>query len=327
MKAIVIETPGESPTLAWTDVEAPRPQGNEVLIRVAATGINRADLMQCAGRYPPPPGASPYPGLECAGEVVAIGEHCHRFEVGDAVCALLSGGGYAELVAVPEGQVLPVPAGVSVEHAAGIPEVFATAYANLYMEANAEPGESLLVHAGASGVGTAAIGLSRLHGNPCYVTVGGADKVSRCLELGVSGASDRHVERFADKVHEWTEGRGVDVILDPVGASYYNDNLACLATDGRLVLVGLMDGHQIDSSLVPVLRKRLRIIGSTLRNRSSEYKSHVMFELRRAAWDAFAAGDIHVEIDRVYPIEEIHAAHERMRSNENIGKILLKIAP
>ena len=325
MKAIVIESPGEHPELAWREVEDATAGAGEILIRVTAAGINRADLMQCAGLYPPPPGASPYPGLECAGRVVAVGENCAGFEVGDAVCALLSGGGYAELVAVPEGQVLGVPDGVSIEHAAGIPEVFATAYANLYLEAAAKAGEVFLVHAGASGVGTAAIALARVSGNPCYVTVGGEEKASRCLALGAAGALMRHAESFVDKVREWTEGRGVDVILDPVGAGYFNDNLASLATDGRLVLIGLMDGHRIASSLLPVLQKRLSVIGSTLRNRSIEYKSRIMSELHREVWPAFECGEIQVEIDSVFAIGDIEAAHQRMRSNANVGKILLKI--
>ena len=326
MKAIVIEAPGEQPKLAWQEVEDAKPGAGEVLIRVAAAGVNRADLMQCAGGYPPPPGASPYPGLECAGVVVEVGAQCETFRIGDTVCALLSGGGYAEFVAVPEGQVLPVPEGVSIEHAAGIPEVFATAYANLYMEAAACPGEVSLVHAGASGVGTAAIGLARLLGNPCYVTVGDEEKVARCLDLGASGACDRHAESFAEKVQDWTDGRGVDVILDPVGASYYNDNLSSLAIDGRLVLIGLMDGHRIQSSLVPVLRKRLRIVGSTLRNRSVEYKSRVMSALQSTVWPAFEDASLQVEVDRVFPISEIEAAHNHMRANANVGKIVLKLS-
>ncbi len=326
MKAIVIEEPGEQPKLAWQDVEDARPAAGEVLIRVVASGINRADLMQCAGGYPPPPGASPYPGLECAGVVVEVGAQCQRFGVGDAVCALLSGGGYAELVAVPEGQVLPVPEGVSIDHAAGIPEVFATAYANLYIEAAAHSGEVLLVHAGASGVGTAAIGLAHLLGNPCYVTVGGEEKAARCLDLGASGACDRYAESFVEKVQGWTDGRGMDVILDPVGAGYYNDNLSSLALDGRLVLIGLMDGHRIQSSLLPVLRKRLRIVGSTLRNRSLQYKARVMSSLHEKIWPAFESGRIQVQVDRMFPISDIEAAHSHMRANANIGKILLKIS-
>ena len=326
MKAIVIEAPGEQPKLAWQEVEDAKPGAGEVLIRVAAAGVNRADLMQCAGGYPPPPGASPYPGLECAGVVAQVGARCETFRVGDTVCALLSGGGYAELAAVPEGQVLPVPEGVSIEHAAGIPEVFATAYANLYMEAAACAGEVFLVHAGASGVGTASIGLARLLGNPCYVTVGGEEKMARCLDLGASGACDRHADSFVEKVQDWTDGRGVDVILDPVGASYYNDNLSSLAIDGRLVLIGLMDGHRIQSSLVPALRKRLRIVGSTLRNRSVEYKSRVMSALQREVWPAFEDASLQVEIDRVFHISDIQAAHDHMRANANVGKIVLQIA-
>ena len=325
MKAIVIENPGPKVNLAWTKVENPTPGEGEILIRVAAAGVNRADLMQCAGFYPPPPGASPYPGLECAGEVVSVGLGCQKFQAGDAVCALLSGGGYAELVAVPEGQALPVPDGVSVTEAAGIPEVFATAYANLYLEAAAKRDETFLVHAGGSGVGTAAVALAGLRGNPCYVTLGGEEKARRCLDLGAAGACDRHSESFVDKVKEWTQGRGVDVILDPVGASYFNDNLACLAMDGTLVLIGLMSGHKVDTSLAPMLRKRLKIVGSTLRNRSIEYKSRVMAELEANVWPSFEQGVLKPEIDSIFPIAEVANAHQRMRSDVNFGKILLAL--
>lgn len=325
MKAIVVENPGPKAHLAWTEVEDARPKEGEILIRPAAAGVNRADLMQCAGFYPPPAGASPYPGLECAGEVVAVGPGYQRFQVGDAVCALLSGGGYAELVAVPEGQALPVPKGVSVIEAAGIPEVFATAYANLYMEAAAQPDERVLVHAGGSGVGTAAIGLAGLRGNPCYVTVGCGEKARRCLGLGASGACDRHSESFVEKVNEWTQGRGVDVILDPVGAHYFNDNLACLAMDGRLVLIGLMGGHKIDSTLAPMLRNRLKIVGSTLRNRSTAYKSRVMLELEQYVWPSFASKALKPEVDCVIPINQVAKAHGHMRADANFGKILLRM--
>ncbi len=325
MKAICIENPGPKANLAWTEVEDAAPGEGEILIRVAAAGINRADLMQSVGMYPPPLGASPYLGLECAGEAVALGAGCKRFQKGEAVCALLSGGGYAELVAVPEGQALPVPEGVSLTEAAGIPEVYATAYANLYMEAAAKAGETFLVHAGGSGVGTAAIALAGLNDNPCYVTLGGEEKARRCLGLGAAGACDRHRESFVDKVKEWTQGRGVDVILDPVGASYFNDNLACLAMDGTLVLIGLMSGHKVDTSLVPMLRKRLKIVGTTLRNRSIKYKSRVMAELEANVWPSFAQGVLKPQIDSVYPIREVADAHQRMRSDANFGKILLTL--
>ncbi len=325
MKAIVIDNPGPEVNLAWTEVEDAEPAEGEILIRVAVAGVNRADLMQCAGFYPPPPGASLYPGLECAGEVVSVGTGCTTFQTGDAVCALLSGGGYAELVTVPEGQALPIPEGISATEAAGIPEVFATAYANLYMEAAAEPGETFLVHAGGSGVGTAAIALAGLRDNPCYVTLGGEEKARRCLELGAAGACDRHSESFVEKVKEWTQGRGVDVILDPVGAGYFNDNLACLAMDGTLVLIGLMSGHKVDSSLVPMLQKRLKIVGSTLRNRSIRYKSRVMAELKTNVWSSFEQGVLKLEVDGVYPIKDVAYAHQRMRSDASFGKILLTL--
>ena len=323
MKAILVDNPGPNASLAWREVEDAAPSQGEILLRVAAAGINRADLMQRAGRYPPGPGASPYLGLECAGEVLALGAGVSRFQVGDPVCALLSGGGYAERVAVPEGQALPIPKGVSIQDAAGIPEVFATAYANLYMEAAAEPGERFLIHAGGSGVGTAAIGLAKMKNNPCFVTVGSEEKARRCLALGASGACDRRKGSFVQHVNEWSEGRGVDVVLDPVGGSYFNDNLAVCAVDGRLVLIGLMGGHKIETSLLQMMGKRLRIIGSTLRNRSVQYKSDVMSELQREVWPSFAAGELRVEVDEVYPIDRVEDAHRRMRADANFGKILL----
>lgn len=325
MKAIIVDNPGPDASLTWQEVDDAVPAQGEILIRVAAAGVNRADLMQRVGRYPPPTAASPYLGLECAGEVVALGSEVTRFQVGDPVCALLSGGGYAELVAVPEGQALPVPLGLSVHDAAGIPEVFATAFANLYMEAAAVPGERFLIHAGGSGVGTAAIGLAKIKNNPCFVTVGGEEKARRCLELGASGASDRLEGSFVDKVSEWAEGQGVDVVLDPVGASYFNDNLAVLSMDGRLVLIGVMGGHKIESSLLPMMGKRLRIIGSTLRNRSTEYKSAVMARLEREVWPSFDSGALRAQVDASYPIERADEAHAHMQSDANFGKILLEV--
>src|SRR5262249_51052556 len=264
MKAIVVD----GNALQWRDVPDPTPGVGEVLIRNRATAINRADLAQRAGAYPPPPGARSILGLECAGEVVAVGEGVARYKSGDKVCALLAGGGYAELVNVAAGQVLRIPQGLSFEQAAALPEVFATAYLNLFIEARLAVGESVLLHAGASGVGTAATQLCTMNHSPCFVTAGSDEKVARCVALGATGGTNRHSESFADRVATWTDGRGIDVILDPVGAQYLKANLGSLRMDGRLVVIGLMGGANTELELGLMMMKRLRIIGSTLRART-----------------------------------------------------------
>ncbi len=322
MKAIEID--GDK--LAWHDVPDPVPRAGEVLIRNRATAINRADLVQRSGGYPPPPGASPILGLECAGEVVAIGEGVARYKKGDRVCALLAGGGYAELVNVPAGQVLRVPDGLDFEQAAALPEVFATAYLNLYMEAKLAPAERVLLHAGASGVGTAAIQLCKVSNNPCWVTAGGADKIARCVELGARGGADRHTESFESLAKGWTDGGGFDVILDPVGGAYLKDNLASLAVDGRLVIIGLMGGADAHVSLGLMMVKRLRIIGSTLRARSIAAKAAVMDALEHNVWPAIEAGAIRPVVEAVIPIAEAERAHALVASNDTVGKVVLSIA-
>lgn len=321
MKAIAID--GER--LLWQDHEDPTPGAGEVLIDVRATAINRADLVQRSGGYPPPPGASPILGLECAGEVRAIGDGVTSFKIGDAVCALLSGGGYAEQVAVPAGQVLPLPKGLSFEQAAALPEVFATAYLNLFMEARLERGERALLHAGASGVGTAGIQLCKAFHNPCFVTAGGQDKIDRCVELGASGGADRHSQAFAEQVPAWTDGNGFDVILDPVGAGYLADNLGALATDGRLVIIGLMGGAVSEVNLGLMMMKRLRVIGSTLRARPIPAKAAVMDALRARVWPKIEAGQIRPIIDATFPISEIEVAYELVASNATFGKVVMEI--
>lgn len=305
---------------------APEPEigVGQVKIAVHASAVNRADLAQVAGAYPPPPGASDILGLECSGEVVEVGEGVTRVAPGDQVCALLAGGGYAERVAVPAGQVLKVPSGLSLLEAAAVPEVFATAYLNLYQEANLAKGELVLLHAGASGVGTAAIQLCRESGNPAFVTVGGEDKLERCLALGAAGGANRHKARFADLAREWTEGRGFDVILDPVGGAYLHDNLASLRMDGRLVLIGLMGGVKAEISLATVLMKRLRLLGSTLRTRSIPAKSAVMDGLKADVWPKLASGAIKPVIETAFPMPEAQRAHELVASNQTFGKVLLQ---
>ena len=319
MKAVLVE----SGQLALGEAPEPEVGVGQVKIAVAASAVNRADLIQAAGGYPPPPGASPILGLECAGEVVEVGEGVQRVKPGDPVCALLAGGGYAETVAVPAGQVLRVPAGLSLHEAAAVPEVFATAYLNLYQEAGLVTNERVLLHAGASGVGTAAIQLCRESRNPTFVTVGGGAKLQRCLELGASSGADRHQGGFADQVAEWTDGEGFDVILDPVGANYLADNLASLRMEGRLVLIGLMGGVTAEISLAQVLTKRLRVIGSTLRTRSIAAKSAVMDGLEVHLWPKLESGAIKPIIETVVPMADAQKAHELVASNQTFGKVVL----
>lgn len=321
MKAIHIT----SSHLTWTDTPDPSPGPGEVRIGVRATAVNRADLVQRAGNYPPPPGASDIMGLECAGEVLEVGEGVTRVAPGDAVCALLAGGGYAEQVVVPAGQVLPVPRGFDAVKAAAIPEVFATAYLNLYMEAALAKGERVLLHAGASGVGTAAIQLCRAFGNPSFVTAGSADKIDRCMELGAGGGADRHAGDFKEAVKAWADGGGVDVILDPVGAAYLAQNLACLNSGGRLVLIGLMSGAQTDINLGLVMMKRARIIGSTLRARPISEKAAVMDQLHAHVWPLLESGAIAPIIETVLPIEEAERAHEVVAGNDTVGKVVMSV--
>lgn len=320
MKAIQIE----DDKLVWADAPDPELGPGEVRIGVKATAVNRADLVQRSGGYPPPPGASPILGLECAGEVLEVGEGVKRVAPGDAVCALLAGGGYAEQVVAPAGQVLKVPEGFDFRQAAAIPEVFATAYLNLYMEAALRKGERVLLHAGASGVGTAAIQLCRAFHNPCFVTAGSAEKIQRCVELGADGGFDRHQGEFLDAVADWA-GNGVDVILDPVGAAYLGQNLRCLATGGRLVLIGLMGGAQSEVHLGLMMMKRARIIGSTLRARPVSEKAAVMDELSERVWPLLAAGDVTPVIEAALPIHEADRAHELMAGNDTVGKVVLEL--
>jgi putative PIG3 family NAD(P)H quinone oxidoreductase len=320
VKAIAIE----ADRLVWQDSPSPDLGTGEVRIAAHATAINRADLVQRSGGYPPPPGASPILGLECAGEVIEVGEGVARVAVGDQVCALLSGGGYAEEVVVPAGQVLKIPAGLSMVEAAALPEVFATAYLNLFMEARLAPGEKAVIHAGASGVGTAAIQLCRALGNPCFVTLGGQNKLDACLALGAEAGFNRHEGNFLDSVKAWAP-EGVDVILDPVGAGYLADNLTSLALNGRLVLIGLMGGAAAEINLGLLMMKRLRIIGSTLRARPIAAKAAVMDQLQVVVWPKIESGEIRPVVDTVYPISEADAAHQHVAANNTIGKVVLQI--
>ena len=315
----------EGDDLIWKESQDPDLKKDEVLIRIKASAINRADLLQRGGNYPVPPGASPILGLECAGVVEEVGGQVRNFIKGEEVCALLAGGGYAEKVSVPSGQVLKVPKGFSFEQAAALPEVFATAYFNLYMEANLSEGEKALIHAGASGVGTAAIQICKAKGNPCFVTAGTKEKISRCIELGAEAGTVRNEENFADAVAKWTDNNGVQVILDPVGANYLEDNMKSLTLEGRLVMIGLMGGAKANINLGLLMMKRLRIIGSTLRAQPIAKKTEIMNNLKENVWPSLESGEIKPIIDTVIPIEEVDKAHKLMESNQTFGKVILKV--
>lgn len=320
MKAIAVE----NDQLAWTDHPDPDgPSANEVLIDVSWAGMNRADLMQRGGGYPPPAGASPIMGLEVSGHVRAVGSDVTHLHEGDAVCALLTGGGYAEQVIVPAAQVLPIPEGLSLRESAAVPEVFATAWLNLYMEAGLKPGEKILLHAGASGLGTTVIQLARELDNPVFVTAGSDAKIEACKKLGAEGGWNRHNGSFVDAVNQWGT---VDMVLDPVGGDYTRQNQSVLNTNGRMVVIGLMGGREANVDLGYLLMKRQRLIGSTLRSQPVSVKGDVMDALYESVWPLFAAGAIRPVIDRDYPISAADEAMAYLQSNESQGKVLLQVS-
>lgn len=325
MRAVVADPRGAAGDLKLADVPMPPLRAGEVLIRSRATALNRADILQRRGKYPPPEGASDILGLEVSGEVVRVGEGVTAWCDGDRVCALLAGGGYATHVAVPAAHVLPVPVGLGFEEAAAIPEVFLTAYQALYQIAGVRAGDHVLVHAGASGVGTAAIQLARRAGAQVYVTASAA-KHEACRSLGATTAFDYRTEDWAEGVLDATDGHGADVIVDFIGAPYLDRNVHAAATDGRLVLLALMGGARVDAfHLGSLFRKRLSITASTLRNRSDAYKAELVAAFRAEAWQGFEDGTLRPVIDRIYPWADVADAHACMEANQNVGKIVLRI--
>lgn len=326
MKAITITDDNH---LTWQNTPHPLDatplQPHQVAINVKATAVNRADLMQRKGVYPAPPGASNILGLECAGEISAIGADVTQWKVGDKVCALLAGGGYAETVVCAANHVLPIPNGFSFEQAAALPEVFATAWLNIFMEANLQPNESVLIHAGASGVGTAAIQLCHQFGHKCYVTVGSNEKLDFCRSLGATGGINRHNDNIQEHIKTWTQGKGVDVILDPVGGESFENNVRCLNTDGRMIMIGIMAGRKSNIDLGRLLVKRLSVVGSTLRSRNDEYKSRLIAELSEKVWPLFETGKLKPIIDTQLPITEAEQAFALIESNNTTGKVILTI--
>jgi putative PIG3 family NAD(P)H quinone oxidoreductase len=326
VKAVTIVEPGGPEVLVWTEVPDPQAGPGEVLIDVVASAVNRADVMQREGHYPPPAGAPPYPGLECSGRIGAVGEGVTSWPVGAEVCALLAGGGYAERVAVPAGQVLPAPEGVSLVEAAALPEVVCTVWSNVFMLAALQRGETLLVHGGSSGIGTMAIQLARNLGARVVVTAGSPEKLERCRELGADVAVNYRDEDFVEAVREATDGRGADVILDNMGAKYLGRNVDALAPNGRLVVIGLQGGTRGELDLGLLLRKRAAVLATSLRARPPAEKAAIVASVRENVWPLLAAGTVRPVVDRVLPMTEAAQAHRVLESSAHVGKVLLTTA-
>jgi putative PIG3 family NAD(P)H quinone oxidoreductase len=316
MRAIVIDEPGGPEALVWREVPDPRPERDEVLIDVTASAVNRADTLQRQGFYNPPAGASPYPGLECSGVITEVGSDVEGFKPGDQVCALLTGGGYAEKVAVPWQQVMRVPDGVDLTEAAGLPEVACTVWSNVFMIARLRKGETLLVHGGSSGIGTMSIQLAKAFGSHVVVTAGSAEKIARCLELGADEAINYREENFAEKVK-------ADVILDIMGAKYLPGNVKALKTGGRLVVIGLQGGAKGELDLGALLAKRASVHGTTLRARPTDEKGAIVRGVVDNVWPLVDAGVIRPVVHARVPMSDAAEAHRIMETGDHIGKILL----
>jgi NADPH2:quinone reductase len=325
MRAIEITVPGGPEVLRVTRRPVPVPAVNEVLIEVVAAGVNRPDVLQRKGGYPPPPGASDIPGLEVAGTIVAAGAGVNEWRPGDRVCALVTGGGYAEYVAAPAPQCLPIPRGLTLIEAAGLPETFFTVWVNVFERAGLKDSETLLIQGGSSGIGVTAIQMARAFGHRVFVTAGSADKCAACEKLGASRAINYRTQDFVAVVKELTGGKGVDVIVDMVGGDYVPRELACLADDGRLSLIAFLGGTRATIDMTDILRRRLTITGSTLRARSVEVKGAIAQALKQKVWPLIEAGKIRPVIYRTFGLEEASAAHTLMESSAHIGKIILEV--
>ena len=323
MIAVEITKPGPPDVLKATDRPDPKPGPGEVLIKVAAAGVNRPDVMQRRGRYPPPPGASDIPGLEVAGTIASLGEGVTDWKVGDIVCALVAGGGYATLCVAPAPQCLPVPGSLEVTAAAAVPETFFTVWTNVFERGRLKSGETLLVHGGSSGIGTTAIQLAAARGAKVFATAGSDEKCRACERLGAARAINYRQDDFVELIQGLTGGRGVDLILDMVGGEYVSRNLSALAIEGRLVQIGLIGGEAAPVDFRRILSKRLTVTGSTLRPRSVAEKGQIASALRQEVWPLIEQGRVKPIIYRTFPLKEAAAAHRLMESSEHIGKIVL----
>jgi NADPH:quinone reductase len=325
MRQIEIEKPGGPEVLKIATAAVPQPQEGEVLIKVEAAGVNRADVSQRMGRYPLRPGMPPVLGLEAAGTVAALGPGASRWKSGDAVCALLTGGGYAECAVAPAVQCLPIPEGLSMQEAASLPETFFTVWLDVFDLGALRKGETLLVHGGSSGIGVTAIQLAHAFGSPVFVTAGSERKCAACRDLGASAAINYRMEDFEESVRRLTAGRGVDVILDMVGGSYTMRNLRSLAPGGRLVFINYMESKTAEIDIALVLGRQLTITGSGLRPQTVERKAAIARQLEERVWPLFAGRRIKPVIDSIYRLEDAAEAHRRMESSEHIGKIVLRM--
>ncbi|MDO0913391.1 NAD(P)H-quinone oxidoreductase [Streptomyces sp. DT2A-34] len=326
MHTITIPEPGGPEALVWDEVPDPVPGEGEVLVEVVAGAVNRADILQRQGFYNPPPGASPYPGLECSGRIAELGPGVSGWAVGDEVCALLSGGGYAEKVAVPAGQLLPVPKGVSLTRAAALPEVVCTVWSNVFMISHLRPGETLLVHGGSSGIGTMAIQLAKAVGAKVAVTAGTPEKLDRCAELGADVLINYREQDFVDEVKKATDGAGADVILDNMGAKYLDRNVRALAVSGRLAIIGMQGGVKGELNIGALLAKRGAISATSLRARPLGEKAAIVAAVREHVWPLVDAGHVRPVVDREIPMNDAAEAHRVVEESGHVGKVLL-VAP
>jgi putative PIG3 family NAD(P)H quinone oxidoreductase len=325
MRAIVVRTPGGPDALTWGEVDEPQAGPGEVVLEVAATAVNRADLLQRQGHYPPPAGASDVIGLECSGRIAALGADVGGWQVGDEACALLAGGGYAERVAVPVGQLLPIPRGVDLVDAAALPEVACTVWSNVFMLARLLPGEAFLVHGGSGGIGTMAIQVAKRHGAQVLCTAGTPEKLDRCRELGADVAISYRDEDFVEVAREATDGRGVDVILDNMGAKYLGRNLDALATGGRTVTIGLQGGTRGELNLGLLLAKRASVFGTALRARPLQEKAEVVAEVLGHVWPMVEAGEVRPVVGARLALGEAAEAHRMVEEGRHVGKVVLTL--
>jgi len=325
MRFVDMKQPGPPQVLVAATGPTPTPQPGEVLVKVAAAGINRPDVLQREGNYPPPPGASPILGLEIAGTIVALGDGVRDWKVGDAVCALVTGGGYAEYCAAPAPQCLPVPKGFSMVEAGGLPETFFTVWSNVFVRGGLKPGETILIHGGTSGIGTTAIQLAHEFGARVFATAGSDDKCAACRKLGADEAINYRTTDFVKRAKELTGGKGVELVLDMVGGDYLQRNVSALAVEGRLVQIAFLKPSKVEFDFMPVMLKRLTLTGSTLRARSVEQKAEIARPLREKVWPLLDQGKIRPVIHKTFPLAEAAAAHALMESSAHVGKIILTV--